>query len=78
MSDQSTASGARDRRRDGRVVLVTLALVLLVWFVFANAQKVKVHFWIFSANVSLITVILLSAALGAVLALLLRRRSSKP
>ena len=65
-----------NHRRDGRIVLLTLAAVLLIWFVVANAQKVKIHFWVFTADTSLITVILISAALGAILALLLRKRSN--
>ncbi len=62
------------------MVLITLAVVLLMWFVFGNAQKVPIHFWVFSGHASLITVILISAALGAVIALLVarsRRRSPR-
>jgi uncharacterized integral membrane protein len=71
----------RDRTHDLQVATVTLAVVLLVWFVLANTQKVRVHFWFFTANVSLIVVILISAALGALCTLLLghssRRRAAK-
>ena len=63
----------RDRSRDAQLITVTLAVVLLAWFVIANTQKVQVHFWVFTANVSLIVVIVISAALGAVSALLVRR-----
>ena len=67
------------RRRDARSMLLAVAAVLLIWFVVANAQKVQIHFWVFTADTSLITVILISAALGALVALLVRRsRSHRP
>ena len=59
----------RNRSRDAQLIIVTLLMVLLLWFVIANTQKVNVHFWV-TANVSLIVVILLSAALGALSTLL--------
>jgi uncharacterized integral membrane protein len=73
MTDEMERSEKRRSRRDARLVIVALAGVLLLWFVIANTQKVKVHFWVFSAETSLITVIVISAGLGALLALLLRR-----
>jgi uncharacterized integral membrane protein len=75
MSDAQhhAAKPQRDRKHDAQLVVMTLAVVLLIWFVVANAQRVKVHFWVFSADVSLIAVILISAALGAITALLVRR-----
>ena len=76
MSDQdrSVEGTKQGRARDGRTVLLTLAAVLLIWFVVANTKKVQVHFWVFTATTSLIAVILVSAALGAVLALLLGKK----
>jgi uncharacterized integral membrane protein len=73
VSEQADEHPVRTRRRDARLVVVTLAAVLLIWFVGANTQKVQIHFWVITADTSLITVILISAALGAILALLLRR-----
>jgi uncharacterized integral membrane protein len=73
MTDEMERAKKRSPRRDARLVIITLAGVLLLWFVIANTQKVKVHFWVFSAETSLITVIVISAGLGALLALLLRR-----
>jgi uncharacterized integral membrane protein len=73
MTDRTEQPERRSPKRDARVVIITLAGALLLWFVIANTQKVKVHFWVFSAETSLITVIVISAGLGALLALLLRR-----
>jgi uncharacterized integral membrane protein len=56
-----------------RVVIMTLAAVLLVWFVAGNTQDVQVRFWVTDTHTSLIVVILVSAALGAIIALLLSR-----
>jgi uncharacterized integral membrane protein len=67
----------RSRKHDARLVVITLAAALLIWFVGANTQKVQIHFWVFTADTSLITVIVISAALGAILALLLQR-AKKP
>jgi uncharacterized integral membrane protein len=78
VNDDSKAKTGRDRRRSVGRVLMTLAAVLLLWFVIGNSQKVEIHFWVVSAHSSLITVIVISAALGAALALLMvrsRRRS---
>lgn len=73
MSEQLDEKPGRERKHDARIIIITLAAVLLIWFVAANTQKVQIHFWVFSADASLITVILISAALGALLALLVRR-----
>ena len=73
MSDPATTPSKRDAKRTAQIVLFAGAVVLLVWFVVANAQKVKVQFWVTSAQTSLIVVILVSAALGALIALLMAR-----
>ena len=64
----------RDAKRTARAVVFTLAVLLLVWFVVGNAGQVQVHFWVTSARTSLIAVILVSAALGAIISLLIARR----
>lgn len=63
----------RNRRRDSRLILIGVAAVLLVWFALENLQTVEVHFWVFSAHARLLTVILISGVLGAVIAVLSRR-----
>ena len=63
-----------DNRRIVRLVVFAIAVILLVWFVISNSQKVEVNFWVTSAQTSLIAVILISAALGAIISLILARR----
>jgi uncharacterized integral membrane protein len=58
---------ARSRRRDTRLVVTGVALVLLIWFAVANLQDVKIHFWLTSANAPLIVVVAISGFLGLVL-----------
>jgi len=77
MAEHSTGKATRDTGRDVRLVVMTLAVVLLVWFIVANTAKVQIHFWLVTANVSLISVILISAALGAVISLLLSHSRKK-
>ena len=67
-------SGGRDSKNIARLVVFAGAVILLVWFVIGNAHTVKVQFWVTSAQTSLIAVILLSAALGALISLVMVRR----
>jgi len=64
----------RDTKHVVRLVVIAAAAVLLIWFVIGNAHTVNVEFWVTSAQTSLIAVILISAALGALLSLLMVRR----
>jgi uncharacterized integral membrane protein len=80
MADIPEAAGqgkTPDRRRDTRMVLMGIAAVLLVWFALANLQEVEIHFWVFSAHISLVVVVVLSAVLGALIALLVSSRRRK-
>lgn len=77
MSNMPQSKPKRDLRHEAGLIVMTLAAVLLMWFVIGNSQRVQVHFWIFSAETSLITVILISAVLGAVIALLLARANRR-
>ena len=70
----STESKRRDTKNSVRLVVFAIAVVLLVWFVIGNAHSVKVQFGVTSAQTSLIAVILLSAALGALISLVMVRR----
>ncbi len=67
-------SRKRDNTHVARLVVFVAAVILLVWFVIGNAHSVKVEFWVTSAQTSLIAVILVSAALGALISLLMVRR----
>jgi|APCry1669192269_1035402.scaffolds.fasta_scaffold24564_2 uncharacterized integral membrane protein len=73
MSHSNGVRPKRDTKHDVGLVSITLAAVLLIWFVAANTQKVQVHFWVFTAHASLISVILISAVLGALLSFLIAR-----
>jgi uncharacterized integral membrane protein len=67
-------------RENVRIVGAAVALVLLVAFVLDNSKTVKVGFVFFSADISLIWVLLIAAVLGALvdrLVILLRRRRKK-
>jgi len=64
----------RDTKHQVRLVVFAIAVILLVWFVIGNARTVQVEFWVTSAHTSLIAVILVSAALGALISLLMVRR----
>jgi uncharacterized integral membrane protein len=73
-------SGKRevDRRRQVRLIAIVVAVVVLGWFAVANTRKVQIDFWVFHRQAPLILVILISGLLGAVIALLIMRRKSKP
>ncbi len=70
---QVEAKPPRDRGRDARLVLTGVLGVLLVWFAIANLQDVPIHFWVTSTRASLIVVIIISGALGALVAQLAGR-----
>jgi uncharacterized integral membrane protein len=65
-----------DERRVRRIALVgvlVLALILLIVFIVQNSDSVSVSFVFFSARISLIWVIFLSAVVGAVIAVVVGR-----
>lgn len=55
----------RERRREARLVLTGIAVVLLVWFAAANLQDVRIHFWVVTEGAPVIVVIAISGFLGA-------------
>lgn len=59
------------------MVAVGVLAVLLVWFAVANLQGVKIRFWLTSAHAPLIVVIAISGCLGAAVAALAGRVSSR-
>ena len=86
MSGRSPRRGPDDldERQVRRLALagaLVLVLILVIIFVVQNSGSVKVSFVFFSARISLIWVIVLSAVLGAAVALivarLVRRRFSR-
>jgi uncharacterized integral membrane protein len=60
-------------RRLALVGVLLLAVILLIIFIVQNSDSVSVSFVFFSARISLIWVIFLSAVAGAVIALVVRR-----
>jgi uncharacterized integral membrane protein len=61
-----------------RLAGAAAAIVLVVWFALANRHEVTITWWLFDWETSLILVIVVSAALGAVagaLATIRRNRS---
>jgi uncharacterized integral membrane protein len=67
----------RQVRQIGLIGLVVLAATLLLIFVVENSRQVRVSFVFFSAEISLIWVILLSAVAGALAALALSRTARR-
>ena len=69
----------RERRRDVRMIVLGVALVLLLWFTIDNRQRVEIHFWLHTSHAPMILVIVITAVLSAaVTALVLRRRKPAP
>jgi uncharacterized integral membrane protein len=69
--------GRLDRRQQVRLIAVTAALVLLVWFALGNFHRVGIEFWVFHRDAPLILVILISGLLGALITALVMRRKPK-
>ena len=69
MADEPVAAGDEEaklrRRRLARAVVLAAVVALAVWFVVANAQPVKVHFWVVTAKPRLIWVVVVCLAVGA-------------
>ena len=63
-----------DRRRQGTLIGVAVAAVLLVWFALANLRDVQIDFWVDNRQAPLIVVIVISGLLGALITALVMRR----
>jgi uncharacterized integral membrane protein len=55
----------RETRDNVRIVLAVVIVGLLIAFVIANSEKVSIHFLIFTSQVRLIWVLVVTALLGA-------------
>jgi uncharacterized integral membrane protein len=66
-----------DRKRQGRMVAILVAGILLGWFALANIRKVQIDFWVFHRQAPLIVVIVISGLLGALITFLIMRRKPK-
>lgn len=69
--DRGRRQAPQQRERNPKMIAIIVAIVLFVWFVFANSRQVEVTFWVFNAQASLILVILLAAVLGAAITFLI-------
>ncbi|MGH8988181.1 MAG: LapA family protein [Acidimicrobiales bacterium] len=56
---------SRRELRPGRLVLLGVSVVVLVWFAVANLQDVRIRFWVSTSSAPLIVVIVISGFLGA-------------
>lgn len=76
VNETTSTAPAKERRFGPRQILGLIILVLLVVFVAANTQKVKVHFLVTSVHAPLYQVLAAMAVVGALIVLLgqLRRR----
>jgi len=81
MTDSSSTPEKKSTGNTARAILIGFAVGLLVWFIVGNAQSVEIHFWVGSTHASLISVILIAAALGALIGIVAskvgKRRSAK-
>jgi uncharacterized integral membrane protein len=66
-----------DRRRQGTLIGVAIAVVLLAWFALANLRDVRIDFWVVDRQAPLILVIVISGLLGALIGALVMRRKGK-
>ncbi len=69
--DRGRRQAPQKRERNPKMIAIIVAIILFVWFVFANSRQVEVTFWVFNAQASLILVILLAAVLGAAITFLI-------
>jgi uncharacterized integral membrane protein len=63
--EQTNTARARRRPRQTRLVVTGIALAVLLWFAFANLQRVSIRFWLTTTSAPLIVVIVISGFLGA-------------
>jgi RsiW-degrading membrane proteinase PrsW (M82 family) len=74
MSSKTTPPDSKDTTR---VVIAAVAVLAVVWFAFANRQRVNISWWLFDRQSRLIYVIIVSAALGAIADRFLLSRKKK-
>jgi uncharacterized integral membrane protein len=66
------------RRRDFRLGLSGVLLVLVVWFALANTQEVKIHFWFVQTRSPIIAALAIAGVFGAGIGVLVARRFRRP
>ncbi|MBB4950566.1 putative integral membrane protein [Kitasatospora gansuensis] len=60
-----------------RVIAIGVLVVLAVWFLLANLDKVKIQFWVFTVTAPLWIALLATLLAGGALGWLLKGRRSK-
>ncbi|MFD0257771.1 lipopolysaccharide assembly protein LapA domain-containing protein [Kitasatospora indigofera] len=80
ISDGSSSAGSGKREIAGiptRYLAIGAIVVLAVWFLFANLDKVKIQFWVFTVTAPLWVALLATLLAGAALGWLLRGRQAR-
>jgi uncharacterized integral membrane protein len=65
--DDARRSDERDRRTLYRLLVILVAFGLLLWFGFANSQRVNVDFLLTDRDVRLVYALAVAAVLGVVI-----------
>jgi len=60
-----------------RVIAIGVIVVLAIWFLFANLDRVKIQFWVFTVTAPLWIALLATLLAGGALGWLLKGRQSK-
>ncbi|GJF30715.1 hypothetical protein KNE206_34150 [Kitasatospora sp. NE20-6] len=83
-SSGGTTGGPKDGRLRGeiagvptRYIAIGVLVVLAVWFLFANLDKVKIQFWVFTVTAPLWVALLATLLAGGVLGWLLKGRRDR-
>lgn len=80
-SGDSSSPGAKKRGEiagiPNRVVAIGVLVVLAVWFLFANLDKVKIQFWVFTVTAPLWIALLATLLAGGALGWLLKGRRTR-
>ncbi|MFF1869192.1 lipopolysaccharide assembly protein LapA domain-containing protein [Kitasatospora herbaricolor] len=80
VSDGSSSAGPGKSEIAGiptRYLAIGAIVVLAVWFLFANLDKVKIQFWVFTVTAPLWVALLATLLAGAALGWLLKGRRAK-
>ncbi|MGW6912352.1 LapA family protein [Kitasatospora sp. NPDC054939] len=74
------SSGSRQNEIAGiptRYIGIGVIVILAVWFLFANLEKVKIQFWVFTVTAPLWIALLGTLLAGGVLGWMLKGRRTK-
>jgi uncharacterized integral membrane protein len=82
ISDGSSSFGSKGPRSEiagvpTRYIAIGVIIVLAVWFLFANLERVKIQFWVFTVTAPLWIALLATLVAGGALGWLLKGRRSK-